>query len=299
MSENNNGKKVSKIPKTLRQAGIVSGIVLAVLIALLAVILLLRNVIVEQAVTRIAPLVTGTPVQVDKFSSNLFTGEIILKGFKVGNPEGYVEPHAIVLDTLRVRLSPGSLLKDKITVSEIFISGVGINFEIKANGSSNLTDIKKNVDSFAKSAAPAGEKKAAAKTESKEPSSKKQVVIALLRQEQGFISTSVALTQTTMRIPLPAVEMTEIGGGSSLAETISTVFSEMLTSAGKAIASSGLNMENLKGISDSVFKNITDGGNIVIKGGKEGGSVVVKGASDTGKALVDGVNSILKLKVKK
>ena len=84
MSENNNRKKVSKIPKTLRQAGIVSGIVLAVLIALLAVILLLRNVIVEQAVTRIAPLVTGTPVQVDKFSSNLFTGEIILKGFKVG-----------------------------------------------------------------------------------------------------------------------------------------------------------------------------------------------------------------------
>ncbi len=296
MSENQEEKKVSKGRKALRLTGFILGGLFGFIIVLLAVVLLLRNIIVEQAVERVAPLVTGTPVEIDHFSSNLFTGEVVLKGFKIGNPSGYVEPHGIVLDTLRVKLPPGTLLKEKIVIEEIFIAGVGINFELKANGDSNLTDIQKNVDAFTKSIAPQSGKKqeAAPEPEKKENAPKKQVVIAKLRQEQGFISTSIALTNSTMKIPLPAVEMTDVGGGSSLGETISVVFSEMMASVANGLSSAGLNMKNLKGLSDSVLKGLSDGGNIVLKGGEKGTTIVIEGASDTGKAIVDGVNSLFK-----
>ncbi len=287
-------KKVSKASKVLRLTGKIAAWTVGVLVVLLAVGLLLRNVIVEQAVKRVTPLVTGTPAEIDSFSSNLFTGEIVLKGFRIGNPEGYVEPHAIVLDTLRVKLAPGSLLKDTITVSEIFISGVGVNFELKANGDSNLTDIQKNVDSFTKAVTPAaGEKKKTEKKADKD-APKKQVVIAFFRQEKGFLSASIGLTKTTMKLPLLPVEATNIGGGSSLGETISVIFTEIITSAGNALDSVGLNMKNLKGVSDSVLKNLSKGGNFILDGGKNGTSIVIEGAADSGKAVVDGVKSLFK-----
>ena len=279
-------QKTSKKKKYMRLAGIACGVIFA----LLATVLLLRNIIVEQVLTKVAPLVTGTPVEVEKFSSNLFTGEVVLKGFKVGNPEGYIEPHAIVLDTLRVKLPPLNLLKEKLTIQEIFISGVGINFELKGNGSSNLTDIQKNVDKFTKSLSSGKDQKEkpAPKAESKGP--KKQIVIARLRQEQGFISTSIVLTQTTVRLPLPPVELTDVGGGSNFGETISVVFSEMLTNVSKGLSATGLNMKNLKNLSDSVTKDLSDSGNFILKSGEKGANMVVKGASDAGKAITDGAS---------
>jgi hypothetical protein len=301
MSTETKPQETSKKKKYIRLAGIVFGVIFA----LLAAVLLLRNIIVEQTITRVAPLVTGTPVKVESFSSNLFTGEIVLKGFKVGNPEGYVEPYAFVFETLRVKLPPLNLLKKELTIQEIFISGIGINFELKIDGSSNLTDIQKNVDKFTKSLSSGKEQKEkpAPKAESKGP--KKQIIIAQFRQEQGFISASIGLTSSTVRLPLPPVELTDIGGGSNLGETISVVFSEMLNSVSKALSATGLNMKNLKNLSDSVTKGLSDSGNFLLKSGEKGSAMVVKGASDAGKAisdgaadagkaLVDGVNNLFK-----
>jgi hypothetical protein len=196
-------------------------------------------------------------------------------------------------------------LKKELTIQEIFISGIGINFELKIDGSSNLTDIQKNVDKFTKSLSSGKEQKEkpAPKAESKDP--KKQIIIAQFRQEQGFISASIGLTKATVRLPLPPVELTDIGGGSNLGETISVVFSEMLNSVSKALSATGLNMKNLKNLSDSVTKGLSDSGNFLLKSGEKGSAMVVKGASDAGKAisdgaadagkaLVDGVNNLFK-----
>ena len=306
MSEENSTQespKVSRAGKILRRTAWITGGVFGVLLLLAVCALLLRNMLVEHTVEKVAPMVTGTPVEVGSFHSDLFKGEIVLKGFRIGNPEGYVEPHAIVLDTLRIRLQPGSLMKNTIIVSEIFISGVGVNFELKADGSSNLTDLQKNVENFTKSVAPQEKTEKAEPEPAADDAPHKELIIEQLRQEQGFVSASIGLTNSTMKLPLPAIEMTDIGGGQSIGETVSVLFSELMLSVGKALSTAGLNMENLKDLGSSVLKTISDGGNVVmdggnlvLQGGEKGTKVVIEGVGDSGKAVIDGVNKLFKKK---
>lgn len=70
-------------------------------IVLLAVILLglvFRDYIVMGLVPKIGELVTGTPVKLASFSSS-FDGKVRLEGLQVGNPPGYQQPNALVLES--------------------------------------------------------------------------------------------------------------------------------------------------------------------------------------------------------
>lgn len=227
------------------------GIFLIGLVVVLAVALICRDVIVKQAVTRVGSMVTGTKVELDAFSSSLFGGSAEITGFRVGNPEGYQNPEAFRVEKVVVRLNPGSIFSSKIEVFEVSVSGMRVDFEMRLDGSSNLTDIQKNVEQFAGTgdAEPAEEQTPA--EEEAESASEKQLVIRLFQVSDSRVSLSSNVLKTTADIPLPPIEMTDVGEGQTMGETFQELYAQLIVSISKAVAAT----DYLKDLGSSLQKS--------------------------------------------
>lgn len=229
------------------------GIFLIGVVVLLVVALICRDVIVEQAVTRVGSLVTGTKVELDSFSSSLFGGSAELTGFRVGNPEGYRNPEAFQVDKVVVRLNPGSIFTSKIEIYEVSVTGMRVDFEMKLDGSSNLTDIQKNVERFAGTgeAKPAVQESAPAEETTSSAASEKQLVIRLFQTSDSRVSLSSSVLKTTADIPLPPIELTDVGEGKSMGETFRDLYAELILAISKAVAAT----DYLKDLGSSLQKS--------------------------------------------
>ena len=82
-----------------------------------------------------------------------------------------------------------------------------------------------------------------------------------------------------MRLPLPPIVMSDLGGGESLADTIDEFLTELLLSVGKVFS-----QETLK----SLGSGLSDAGGAVGDAGKAIGS----GLSDAGSAIGDAVGGL-------
>jgi len=194
-------------------------------------------------------------------------------GFRVANPQGYNAPYAIQVESIRVAVDLGSLFSTKIIIKEILVSGTEVNYELKLNGSSNLTDIKKNINAFAESSAPQEEPaEQTAKTEKTEeaPAAQKQVMIRKLSINGSFLTISSSLLKTDVPLPLPPLEMTDLGEGKSFGETVdefaTKVLDTILTTAsksglkgiGKSLQEAGKNLGDSVGNLQEVEKTLHD-----------------------------------------
>ncbi len=228
------------------------GIFLIGLVVVLAIALICRDVIVKQAVTRVGSMVTGTKVELDAFSSSLFGGSAEITGFRVGNPEGYQNPEAFRVEKVVVRLNPGSIFSSKIEVFEVSVSGMRVDFEMRLDGSSNLTDIQKNVEQFAGTGdAEPAEEQTPAEVEEAESASEKQLVIRLFQVSDSRVSLSSNVLKTTADIPLPPIEMTDVGEGKTMGETFQELYAQLIVSISKAVAAT----DYLKDLGSSLQKS--------------------------------------------
>lgn len=228
------------------------GIFLIGLVVVLAIALICRDVIVKQAVTRVGSMVTGTKVELDAFSSSLFGGSAEITGFRVGNPEGYQNPEAFRVEKVVVRLNPGSIFSSKIEVFEVSVSGMRVDFEMRLDGSSNLTDIQKNVEQFAGTGdAEPAEEQTPAEVEETESASEKQLVIRLFQVSDSRVSLSSNVLKTTADIPLPPIEMTDVGEGKTMGETFQELYAQLIVSISKAVAAT----DYLKDLGSSLQKS--------------------------------------------
>lgn len=228
------------------------GIFLIGLVVVLAVALICRDVIVKQAVTRVGSMVTGTKVELDAFSSSLFGGSAEITGFRVGNPEGYQNPEAFRVEKVVVRLNPGSIFSSKIEVFEVSVSGMRVDFEMRLDGSSNLTDIQKNVEQFAGTGdAEPAEEQTPAEAQEAESASEKQLVIRLFQVSDSRVSLSSNVLKTTADIPLPPIEMTDVGEGQTMGETFQELYAQLIVSSSKAVAAT----DYLKDLGSSLQKS--------------------------------------------
>lgn len=228
------------------------GIFLIGLVVVLAVALICRDVIVKQAVTRVGSMVTGTKVELDAFSSSLFGGSAEITGFRVGNPEGYQNPEAFRVEKVVVRLNPGSIFSSKIEIFEVSVSGMRVDFEMRLDGSSNLTDIQKNVEQFAGTGdAEPAEEQTPAEAQEAESASEKQLVIRLFQVSDSRVSLSSNVLKTTADIPLPPIEMTDVGEGKTMGETFQELYAQLIVSISKAVAAT----DYLKDLGSSLQKS--------------------------------------------
>lgn len=120
-------------------------VVVLVILAIVVITLSLDSII-KKGVETVGPQVTRTELKLDGVSLSILSGSATLKGFMLGNPEGYKTASAIRASEVSVGVKPGSVLSDKVHVTHVKVIGPEITFEGTLGTANNLSKILENVD---------------------------------------------------------------------------------------------------------------------------------------------------------
>ncbi len=218
-------------------------------IAGIGILLVSLDSIIEKSVTVFGTKMTGTKVELKDVSLSLLGADLTLKDFSVGNPSGYASTQAFDLKKLRADVERNSIFSDNIVINEIVIDGAVIAYEPQINGTSNLSDIKKNVETntgMAEKKTDTAETKSTT-TETTEESTteskqKKTVEIKLFKMTNcKVIVSSKLLNNQKITVPLPDIQLTDIGGkdkkNSSPEEVFAYIYDDILMEIVKAVSS--------------------------------------------------------------
>ncbi len=227
------------------------GSLIALVVLLLLVYLFLGN-IVRGTVETVVPKITGTPVKMESFSFSMMTGKVRMKNFVIGNPKGFNTEYAFRLGSLLVDIDMGTLLSKRLVINEVRIEETQIICEVGLD-TSNLSEIKSNIDKFVK-----GDKQKETKAEApKKAGEGKKIQINDFYFNGASVSLSAVLLQgQKTTIPIPDIHLKDIGkeeGGASVGEVADEIFTAIYTSIGK-VAGSGTEM--IKGIGNEGWNKI-------------------------------------------
>jgi uncharacterized protein involved in outer membrane biogenesis len=208
--------------------------ILLVLVILLVVVgvasIFFIGAIVKAGVEKVGPIVAKVPVKLDNAKISLLGGSGQLKGFVIGNPDGFKSAQAIKVGTVSLSLVPSSVLKDKVVIHQIKVESPEITYETDLKGS-NLQKILENVQG-------------SAKQDEKAPTKKEQTTKTKL-QVDDFVITGAQVTVAASMlggqgatIPLPEIHLTNLGTGAdgiTPAELSQKVLSAVLDATVKAV----------------------------------------------------------------
>ena len=127
---------------------VVGGVAIAAVVVIALVLVGKINPIVKSGVEKTGPMILKAPVTLKGVNISFFSGSGELKGFTVGNPEGYKTDYAFQMDRLKVNLDVKSVTSDKIHIQDIIIDSPNIVFE-GGFGKNNLSQLQKNANAFA------------------------------------------------------------------------------------------------------------------------------------------------------
>ena len=192
--------------------------------------------IVKAGVEKIGPSVTGVPVKLDSATVSLFSGSGTLKGFVLGNPEGFKSTEAIKVGTVALSVVPKSVFSDKVIIHSIRVEAPEISYELSLKGS-NLGKILDNVNSGANQ--PAGETKPAG-----QPTDKKSSGAGKKLQIDEFVITGArvhfgATGLGSAPVIIPEIRLSNLGQGPdgiTPAELTQLVISALKDAVAKAAA---------------------------------------------------------------
>ena len=236
--QNTSSSKKSSSGKFLKYAG--AGLI--VLLCLLALLVFFRDRIVKFSICCVGSKLTGTEVRLQEFSSSL-SGKIQLKGFTVGNPEGYSKGNAIELKETQADINITSLFTDRKIVDFIFIRGMYVNVESDLS-ENNLGKILNNVQNFS---SPASEN-----SEKEERESGLEIV--RLDSENAQVSYKNAIVPNGISLPLPSIHLSNIGG-SNLQDTVCQILSQLFSIVSNTANSAD---QTVKDIFSGTGKQIND-----------------------------------------
>jgi len=202
-------------------------------IAVLVLLVIFRDFAIKHTVEKAGSLVVGTPIVCGHFSSSL-SGKVHIRDLTVGNPEGYHNPYAFKLGEVKVDLDVGTLFSEKIEVRDVYVEGVSVDYEIKF-GRSNLGEIQKNLERFT----PADKDNPDSANEDGDDAQSQQAVIRHLKIANTSLSFSSEMLKSTMKMPLPGLELENLGDGKPIGETLNEFFGLIFTSINKAVTGAG------------------------------------------------------------
>ena len=197
--------------------------------------------IVKTGVEKVGPIVLKVPVKLDSASVSLLGGSSTLKGFVIGNPEGFKSTEAIKVGTVAVAVVPKSIFGDKVIIHSIKVEAPEISYELGFKGS-NLGKILDNVNS--------GEAKPASQPTPSSGAGKKlqvdEFIITGAKVHVGAIGVGAA------PVTIPEIRLSNLGQGPegiTSAELSKLVLNALVEAASKAAAQSGklgVDAESLK-----------------------------------------------------
>src|SRR5437879_908755 len=85
---------------------------------------------VKREVVSVGARLTQVQVKLESVNLSLVSGTGKVKGFTIGNPEGFKTPSAISVGTASIALKPSSVFSDKVLIHSINIEGPEITFEM-------------------------------------------------------------------------------------------------------------------------------------------------------------------------
>ena len=202
-------------------------IIVAVLavVAVAALIFIGSNLgsIVKKGVETVGPRITGTTLTIDGVDLSPSSGSGTIKGFALGNPEGYKSPQAIRLGEAKLEVDPGSVLGDKVHVKSIAITDPQITIE-GGLGDNNLKKILANIDAFT-----ASEKTKAASGDS---GSKVKLQVDDFTLKGARVDVKFGLLGGKgLSVPIPDIHLSQLGTGAdgiTPGELAKKVFSSVL-----------------------------------------------------------------------
>ena len=206
--------------------GVMTVVAIVILIVAFAAYYVLGNLdrLVEVAIEKVGPQVTGTPVMVSGVSISLQEGRGEISGLTIGNPDGYKSDHALRIGRLAFALDTQTITADPVRITEIAVSDTDLIAELGTAGL-NLRALMNNMGSD-------GSEKAA---ESESTSSGPGLVI------DRFDFTGAKMTLETplkdYETAVPDVNLTGIGekeGGATAAEAAEQILRPIIAAAIKA-----------------------------------------------------------------
>ncbi len=224
-------------------------LVLVLLVVVLAVVAVLSlDSIIKAGVEKVGPAVTKTPMTLEGVNVSLLSGSGELKGFVMGNPEGFKTPAALKAGSVAVSVQPSSVLGDKVVVRYVRMVAPEVTLEAGLKGS-NLGKILDNVQQAGGSQSKPGEKpadKPAEKPADKGGSSgggKKLQVDEFVIKDAKLSGSATLLGGQAVSVTLPEIRFTNLGQGPdgiTPAELTSKVMAALVEAAGKAVGAGAL-----------------------------------------------------------
>lgn len=222
-----------------------------ILLSLLALILLIviggfgylyfsLNSLVKKAVESVGPTITKTDVRLASANLSPFSGSGNLRGFVIGNPEGFKGAFALKLGSIAVSIDKATMLKDPIVVNSVVIRSPELMLVGTLSGT-NLQKLTKNIQSYGGSS----------NKQEQKPSgngSKKFVVKEVVISGAKLHLAASALDQkVTQTISLPDIRLQNIGtAGKGVSardvavQIINPLLNEAMKQGIKALATQGL-----------------------------------------------------------
>jgi hypothetical protein len=211
-------------------------IVLVVIIVVVGLgVSLFLDSIVKKGMETVGPKITQVSIKVDAVNLSLLNGSASVKGFVIGNPQGYKTPQAISVGSTAVGVNPLSVFSDKIVVRSVRVEAPEITFE-GGLGGNNLSKIMDNVNATAKNGGPAATNNTA--RAGNEPGRKIEVDDFLITGAIVHVSLT-GIGGREMTLTLPDIHLTNLGtnrGGITATDLTRRVLGAITTATIKAVA---------------------------------------------------------------
>lgn len=219
-----------------------------VLVGGLAFLYLRLDGLVKTGIETYGTRILKARVSVSGVRLSPFSGEGSIRGLEIGSPAGFSEPYVLRVGSVRVRVDPKSLTKERVVVREIAIEEPELRYERKSSGS-NLDALQRNAASYSSAPEPeSGGKKEAGKP--------RKLVIDRFTARGG--KAVLAVFGARAIVPLPDVTATGIGegGGATPQQAAQRILEALSDAALKAVGSSKTAVGNIGGAINNALKGL-------------------------------------------
>ncbi len=226
--------------------------------------------IIKKAVNTYGPEITQTQVQLGDAGVSLFSGEVKLQDFLVGNPKGFNTPQAMKVGSIYVNVDEKSLTGNPIVIDKIEVVAPEITYE-RSGRDDNFNALLRNVKKRSGGGKSGGDAPKKAKTDDS-GGGKKLLIRSMVIKDGRVNLTAKIMAGKTVTAELPLIEIKDVGGqkeGVSPAKAFNLILAELykqmqspdVTAAlGKGLEELGVTVKgvSVKGLDDKTKKQVED-----------------------------------------
>lgn len=226
--------------------------------------------IIKKAVNTYGPEITQTKLHLGDAGVSLFSGEVELEDFLLGNPQGFKAPEAMKVGSVYVNLVEKSLTGNPIVIDMIEVVAPEITYE-RSGKDDNFNALLRNVKKRSAGGSTGGK---AEKTEKAgDTGGEKKLLIRRMVIKDGRVNlTAKVLAGQTVTTELPFIELKDVGGkkeGVTPAQAFNLILAalykqirspDVTAALGKGLEEMGVTVKgvSVKGLDDKSNKTVED-----------------------------------------